>query len=499
MSNELRIDREAANEAIERSEGRNSHVMTSALLLMACVLGGILAVGTALRAESPADFRSLPNLFPLPNPSGFVETYNINNAAIDLTGPFFQSLGTNGRSCASCHRPAEAWSVSAAEVQLRFLVTQGLDPIFRTNDGSNCDHNINTSTTEERRAAYSLLLSRAVIRVALAVPANAQFTVVQVQNPYGCNDMSTLSMYRRPLPSTNLRFLSTVMFDGRESSPQTGAQKITYATNPADLLADLAHQAIDATNGHAQASTPPTPQQVQDIVNFETALRTAQAIDFRAGSLYDDGATGGPIPLASQPFFVGINDSFPPSFGFNPFGTPFNPAIFDLFNAWINSHDAARASIARGEAVFNTKKINITDVAGINDVLGVAFLQGTCGTCHDSPNVGNHSFPAPLNIGTGDVTSPLDVSYLPVMTLRNNATGATVQTTDPGRALITGLWADIGKVKGPILRGLAARAPYFHNGSANSLSDVVTFYDKRFNVGFTAQEKADLIAFLKSL
>jgi cytochrome c peroxidase len=143
--------------------------------------------------------------------------------------------------------------------------------------------------------------------------------------------------------------------------------------------------------------------------------------------------------------------------------------------------------------------INITGVAGVNDVLGVRSLSGSCGTCHDTPNVGDHSFPAPLNIGTGDLTSPLDVSYLPAITLRNDATGETVQTTDPGRALITGLWADIGKVKGPILRGLAARAPYFHNGSAHSLSDVVTFYDKRFNVGFTVQERADLIAFLNSL
>jgi cytochrome c peroxidase len=65
--------------------------------------------------------------------------------------------------------------------------------------------------------------------------------------------------------------------------------------------------------------------------------------------------------------------------------------------------------------------------------------------------------------------------------------------------MITGLWADIGKVKGPILRGLAARAPYFHNGSAATARDVVAFYDKRFSVGFTDQEKADLIAFLNSL
>jgi hypothetical protein len=457
-------------------------------------------ISTPVRAESPADpFQLLPNLFPFPDPDGFVETYNVNNTSIDLTGAFFQSLGTNGRSCSSCHRPSEAWSVSAAEVQLRFLLTQGLDPIFRTNDGSNCDHNIDTSTVQGRRSAYSLLLSRGLIRIALAAPANAQFTVVGVQNPYGCNDMSTLSTYRRPLPATNLRFLSAVMFDGRESSPQTGTQKITYATNPADLLVDLAHQAIDATRGHAQATTPPTPQQVQDIVNFEMQLRTAQAIDFRAGLLSADRANGGPVPLASQPFFIGINDSFPPSFHFNPFGAPFSPAIFELFNAWTDSQNPARASIARGQTVFNTKTINITGVAGINDVLGVQSLSGSCGTCHDTPNVGNHSFPAPLNIGTGDLTSPLDVSYLPVITLQNNATGARVQTTDPGRALITGMWADIGKVKGPILRGLAARAPYFHNGSAANLSDVVTFYDKRFSVGFTDQEKADLIAFLNSL
>jgi hypothetical protein len=176
-----------------------------------------------------ANAQSLPNLLPLLDPSGFVETYNINKTSLDLSGAFFKSLGTNGRSCASCHLPTEGWGISAAEVQLRFLLTQGNDPIFRTNDGSNCDHNINTSTLEGRRSAYSLLVSRGLIRIALAVPANAQFRVVSVQNPYGCNDSATLSMYRRPLPATNLRFLSTVMWDGRESSTQTGTQKITVS------------------------------------------------------------------------------------------------------------------------------------------------------------------------------------------------------------------------------------------------------------------------------
>ena len=74
-----------------------------------------------------------------------------------------------------------------------------------------------------------------------------------------------------------------------------------------------------------------------------------------------------------------------------------------------------------------------------------------------------------------------------------------MRTTDPGRALITGKWADVGKFKGPILRALAARAPYFHNGSAATLQDVVQFYDTRFSIGLTAQEKADLVAFLQAL
>jgi cytochrome c peroxidase len=65
--------------------------------------------------------------------------------------------------------------------------------------------------------------------------------------------------------------------------------------------------------------------------------------------------------------------------------------------------------------------------------------------------------------------------------------------------MISGKWADIGKFKGPVLRGLAARAPYFHNGLARTLEEAVEFYETRFNIGLTAREKADLVSFLRSL
>ena len=461
------------------------------------VLGALLVCGGTMAL---ADSGFLPNLFPFADPTGKVQTFS-TTGKVDLTGPFFQDLGENGRTCASCHQPGEAWTVSAAGVAQRFEATQGMDPIFRTNDGSNCDHSIDVSTVEGRRHAYSLLTSRGLIRIALPIPDKAEFEVVSVSNPYGCNETSTLSMYRRPLPSANLRFLSTLMWDGRESSAQTGTTPIAFPTNPQDLLSNLRHQSMDATLGHAQAKKAPSPEQQQQIVAFEMALSTAQDFDTDAGSLEANTASGGPTAVVNQPFYIGINDPL----GLNPFNTPFNPVAFTLFNdAWTNAASGAaraqRASIVRGQTLFNSKPINIIGVGGLNDATGLPLIKGTCTTCHDSPNVGNHSVSAPLNIGVSDVNSPLDVKYLPVITLRQKKGGnAVISTTDPGRALITGKWADIGKLKGPVLRALAARAPYFHNGSAPGLKDVIDFYNVRFSMGLTDAERADLIAFLNAL
>lgn len=49
------------------------------------------------------------------------------------------------------------------------------------------------------------------------------------------------------------------------------------------------------------------------------------------------------------------------------------------------------------------------------------------------------------------------------------------------------------------LRGLWQHPPYFHDGSAADLPAVVEHYNRRFKLGLTALEKADLVEFLKSL
>jgi len=88
---------------------------------------------------------------------------------------------------------------------------------------------------------------------------------------------------------------------------------------------------------------------------------------------------------------------------------------------------------------------------------------------------------------------------VPLYTLRNRITGETLSTTDPGRGLVTGRWDDVGRFKVPSLRALAARAPYFHDGSADDLAAVVAFYDQRFRMHLSADEASDLVAFLRAL
>jgi hypothetical protein len=425
-----------------------------------------------------------------PNASGAIATIGLDEPTAGH--PFFQSLGTNGRRCVTCHQPAQAWSITPAELRDRFDRTDGLDPIFRSNDGSNCE-GADISTIRKRRQAFSLLLQKGVIRVGLDVPARAEFEILSVDDPYRCAArLTSASMYRRPLPSANLKFLSAVMWDGRASTPGQAIRD------------GLITQVVDAVTGHAQGVAPPR-MQIHSIVDFELGLFSTQVVDRSAGSLADGMARSGPAPLVRELFCIGINDpldmrpSMPGACGTSSGGL--DPFVFTLFRGWTDSDVPQRQAVARGEAIFNTRQFVIDNVPGLNgrmeDPVRRPLLNGTCTVCHDTPNAGNHSVPMALNIGVTDASRR--TADLPLYTLRRRATGETVQTTDPGRAMVTGKWNDVGKFKGPVLRSLAARPPYFHDGSAAKLADVIKFYDTRFQARFTEQEKADLLAFLKAL
>src|SRR6266853_4989971 len=229
--------------------------------------------------------RRLPNSLPFPNPTGFASTFS-TTGRIDLTNEFFQDLGANGRRCVSCHLPSAGWTIVPSQVQAIFNRTLGgviddplgLGAIFRTNDGSNSPA-ADVSSVAARRSAYSMLLTKGLIRVGIGVPATADFELVAVDDPYRFASSTELSLFRRPLPTTNLEFLATVMWDGRE----------TFAGQSVHF--DLSDQANGATQGHAAAINPLSDAVRQQIVSFELGLFTTQAVDHDGGNLGAQGAT----------------------------------------------------------------------------------------------------------------------------------------------------------------------------------------------------------------
>lgn len=453
----------------------------------------------------------IPSLQPYPTPSGTESTY-VATGNIDPNGIFFKALGTNTRSCASCHQLSQGMGLSAASAQTLFTTSNGNDPLFLAVDGANCP----TAGTGDS-AGHSLILNNGLIRIAESLPSGVQFTMAVAQDPYGCatttnasTGQATYSVYRRPLPATSLTVLSQVMWDARF----TAAPLNVAATLNANLESDLNKQAANAIATHQQGSASPTQAQLNELVAFEEGLFTAEATDTQAGPLTGGGVTGGAAALAAQNYYPGINDAF----GQDPKGVAFNKIVFTLFAAWEGSSNPAQASIARGEDLFNNAPMQITDVHGLNDnpALGSpSVILGTCGTCHDAPNIGTHSLPLTMDIGTSHVIASetdaniigglqaLTAPNLPVYQISGctNAGGNAVVfvTTDPGAALTTGQCADVNGIKAPGLRGLAARGPYFHNGSAANLGQVVQFYSTRFQMNLNPQQLVDLQNFLAAL
>jgi hypothetical protein len=70
------------------------------------------------------------------DPKGAIASFQPNGPTFTANNAFFKDMGTNGRSCFTCHRPENAWSVSANDIAERFEKSAGTDPIFRLVDGA---------------------------------------------------------------------------------------------------------------------------------------------------------------------------------------------------------------------------------------------------------------------------------------------------------------------------------------------------------------------------
>src|SRR5262249_16312085 len=132
--------------------------------------------------------------------SGLIATAQPGGETQTSQNAFFANLGTNGRTCLTCHQPRNGWTVSAASVKDRFNASRGTDPIFRLVDGATCP-SANVSSIGEKLKAYSLLLNKGLIRIGLPVLATIpgsslpiEYRIVSVSDPYGCNTNPTTGL-----------------------------------------------------------------------------------------------------------------------------------------------------------------------------------------------------------------------------------------------------------------------------------------------------------------
>jgi cytochrome c peroxidase len=448
--------------------------------------------------------------------------------------PFFRNLGINGRTCNSCHKLEQGMGISVARINAIFNATNGLDPIFRINDGSNAPTGFyaNVSTASARRISFSMLLSKGLIRVGIGIPSTLpgnQINLILAQDPFGFASAAELSLFRRPLPSVNVAANVLAMWDGRESE---GRPAIRDA---------LINQANDATQGHAQRPTPLDTTTRQQIADFQLALFNGQITSNVVGALNVAGcvtnADGEPCeearggarnaftafsvgsPGGSQggfgPFKEGINSPFRPlceaDVAIDPTDACFKNVSMTFFDPFESDEfpesDTStltrnRGELGDGENIFYTKPMFFSNVPGLTDA-DPPITQGFCTTCHNTPEFGSHSNKRFFNTGLSDpftANNPLagNITEFPKYVIgRNGSPGIYTTTTDPGLALRTGRYADIGKFKVPNLRGLGSRAPYFHNGAARTLEDVVNFYNTKFRMQMNSEEIRKVVVFLR--
>jgi cytochrome c peroxidase len=427
-------------------------------LLIAFAAMAISATFVPANAQQPDLAQSaitgqLPNNVPFVNSAGAAATFS-TAGFVEFNNAYQTPQGTNGRSCGSCHLVQAGWSIRPIDVELKFFSTQGTDPIFNLLDANN--PNADVSTARARYAAYSML-RKGLFRRGGAVPANADYEIIAVDDPLGAGgSLTRFQAFRRPLATANFHIARSIGWHDQDTD------------GIASVHDGLAHQASGNITG-AQQGVPGSPETVEAIVSFEQTLRFAQQFAFGAGSLTSCGALGGPENLSAQPAVTGR---------------------FNLFDSWIGlvpgscasrSSDRKRAQIARGQELFNAQNNN----------------GRSCNGCHSAQNNGSNMNGSLFDIGASrpDFRQP----GMPLYTVRNRTTSEVRQTTDPGRALKSGKWADMDRFKVPSLRGLSARAPYFHNGIAPTLDDVVLHYQSALGFVFTTEEREDLVAFLEAL
>jgi len=277
----------------------------------------------------------------------------------------------------------------------------------------------------------------------------------------------------------------------------------------------------DAMTVHLQTLGLADPKLMERMRAFELQIYAAQVSHHQGGSLQAGGANLGPQELAGgQTSVLGPfphRTLFPELEGWRTQSTwaaktwvplmqslPLPPARANQA-AETPAERAYRDSVARGYDSFMYRQFLIRDVGTLNPALGNPVKQ-TCANCHNMQRMGMDTAPGYLGLGTHNYPTATPAPDLPLfkLTCKSDAPphpylGRVIYAHDPGRAMVTGKCGDIAAVTAQQIRALAARAPYFAGGSARNLREVLEFYDRRFNIGYSEQDLLDLINFMGAL
>ena len=499
--------------------GRWAGLGLAAGLVVSAVFGAGLALsaGAPERWWTPAAGRTFPAQLDYDDPTGQLRLL-LDRGPMDTRGhPFFEPLGPNGRACVTCHQPADGMSLSAASAQRRWVEAGAKDPLFAAIDGANCP-----SLPQAKRESHSLLLDKGLFRIARpwpprdlkGRPIRPDFDIEVVRDPTGCNLSArwglrsaspAVSVFRRPRPVANFKY---ILATGFEMDPKAGLplpiDPETGKPSSHNLMADgralsLTAQMREAGQTHLEMARALSPAQIAQIADFEQRLYAAQQADHLGGALDAGGAQGGPATLkASDPGRLGSQ----------------GVAVWSEYQPWEDQkpdpqltaeQQAFRASVARGAKVFRDHTFLISDSAGVNSPMGFGNpVRNACVFCHNMSQMGMDVAPGQVDLGTTNLPFADPQPDLPLFKITCRRAphphyGRVIYTHDPGYALTTGRCADVGRITLQSLRGMAARAPYFSNGSAKDLRAVIDFYDRRYNIGYSEQEKQDLVNLMRAL
>ena len=222
-------------------------------------------IGGDMQATPPV----IPELEIDLDPGGAIATFQPKGSTVTAKNAFFQDLGTNGRTCFTCHQPQDGWSLSAEHAQDRFYANSN-DPLFRLVDGATCPSD-DVSTHRAKRKAYSLLLAEGLD------PDRSADAIRWTGVPDHRCERSLWLQYEPDDGSDRLHDRHSVCLSPTVTRSQSWLSEHHHVGR---ARAEPIHQAVDATLGHAQAAVAPTAEQQQQIVTFEgcTQANTPAAV-----------------------------------------------------------------------------------------------------------------------------------------------------------------------------------------------------------------------------